>query len=590
MYPQGYFRQHVSDQGWQEEVYTQLNFSETPVTPVMSSQRQPAKVTVELDSRAVSIAVWQVIVGRVKLYLLNTNLEENSPADRQLSARLYGGDGETRIQQEIVLGIGGVRVLRALGVEPSVWHANEGHAGFMMLERCRELVEDGVDFEEAASRVAATTVFTTHTPVPAGNDAFPNSLVEKYFHRYWSCLGLDRDAFLTLGTHELDRACFNMTVLGLTMARQRNGVSRLHGAVCRRMWHCLWPDCEEKEVPIDSVTNGIHVPTWVAPELARLYEKYLGPDWLAKHDEPSLWGSIDDVPDDEMWAARRRLKQKLIGSVRERARKRWNDGSAAQVLGMGALLDSEALTLGFSRRFTDYKRAALVLRDVNRLRSILQNELQPVQIVFSGKAHPHDQYGKRLIQEVYSMAKDPAFGGRIAFVEDYDMHMARYLVHGVDVWLNTPRPFQEACGTSGMKAALNGVPHLSSLDGWWYEAYNGANGWAIQIDIDGIGPDDQDKADADALYHLLEEKVIPLYYDRDTDGMPHGWIKLVKQVIRSNVPLFCARRMVKEYAEQMYLRAITAGVAAKGEAGKAGRHQDGSPGMLDAQSTPAPSV
>ena len=484
MYPQGYFHQRISDEGWQEEIYRQLNFSEAPITPVLDAQKQPVKIEVELDSRSVCMAVWQVNVGRVKLYLLDTDLEENSPADRQLTARLYGGDREMRLQQEIVLGIGGVRMLRALGIEPSVWHANEGHAAFMMLERCRELVEKGMDFTEAAEMVRATTVFTTHTPVPAGNDTFPHGLMEKCLHHYWGSLGLDRDAFMKLGTQDSDNATFNMTVLGLRMADQRNGVSQLHGAVCRRMWHCLWPDLEEKDVPICSVTNGVHVPTWVAPQMARLYEKYLGSDWVARHDDPALWEHVEDIPDEEIWAARLWLKNKLISAVQARARKRWseNRGSPVPVLAMGALLDAEVLTIGFSRRFTDYKRAALILSDINRLKRMLQDELRPVQIVFSGKAHPHDEHGKHLLQGVYNVAKNPEFGGRIAFVEEYDMHMAHYLVPGVDVWLNTPRPLQEASGTSGMKAGVNGVPQLSVLDGWWYEGYNGANGWAIDND------------------------------------------------------------------------------------------------------------
>ncbi|MBI4303374.1 MAG: alpha-glucan family phosphorylase [Chloroflexi bacterium] len=574
MYPQGYFKQRITDDGWQEEVYKQLDFNQAPITPVLNSRKQPIRVTVDLDSRSVCLAVWQVNVGRVKLYMLDTDIEENSPGDRQLSARLYGGDKEMRLKQEIVLGIGGVRVLRGLGVAPSVWHANEGHAAFMMLERCREFVEKGMGFMEAVSEVRATTVFTTHTPVPAGNDTFPCDLIDKYFYRYWGSLGLGRDSFIKLGVNGHDSGAFNMTVLALRMAEQRNGVSELHGAVCRRMWHCLWPDSEEKDVPICSVTNGIHVPTWVAPQMARLYQKYLGADWLSRQDDMALWEHVDDIPDREMWSAHRWLKQKLISTVQDRARKRWaeNHSSPVPVLAMGALLDPEALTLGFSRRFTDYKRAFLILHDVNRLKRLLQNELRPVQLIFSGKAHPSDEHGKHLIQEVFNMAKDPQLGGRIAFVEDYDMHLGRYFVHGVDAWLNTPRPLQEASGTSGMKAGLNGVPHLSVLDGWWYEGYNGVNGWAIHNDST-VRPEDHDKTDADELYNLLENKVIPLYYDRDLNGVPHAWIGVMKQAIRSTAPLFCARRMVKEYAEQMYLpaaegmEAITAGLKSLGTGG-----------------------
>lgn len=560
MYPQGYFFQRVSDDGWQEETYRQLDFGGAPITLVLDSQNKPTKVAVELDSRQVYVAVWQVNVGRVRLFLLDTNLEENSPEDRQLSARLYGGGQEMRLQQEILLGVGGVRVLRALGIEPSIWHANEGHMAFMMLERCRELVKEGIDFSEAVPQVQATTVFTTHTPVQAGNDAFPLSLVEKYFQCYWSPLGLDKGAFLKLGTQEPDNGAFNMSLLGLRMARQRNAVSQLHGGVCRRMWHRLWPEVAEKDVPIGSVTNGIHVPTWVAPQMAKLYERYLDPDWLAQHDDPALWEHVDDIPDDEIWMVHRSLKNKLIGLVREQARKRWSldHGSPLPVLATGALLDTEALTIGFSRRFTDYKRATLILRDIERLKRIVQDPLRPVQIVFCGKAHPNDHRGKQLIQEVYNAASAPEFHGRIAFVEDYDMHLARYLVRGVDVWLNTPRHLQEASGTSGMKAALNGVLHLSALDGWWYEAYNGANGWAIHADIDEYGSVDQDRLDADELYHLLEERVIPLYYERDMKGVPRGWVRMIKQAIRSVAPRFCTRRMAKEYTEQMYLSAAQA--------------------------------
>ncbi len=561
MYPQGYFHQRVSDDGWQEETYRQLSFSESPIALVLDEQRQPVKATVELDSRSVAISVWRINVGRVRLYLLDTDHPENSPADRQLTARLYVADRDTRLQQEVILGIGGVRILRALGISPTVWHANEGHTTFMMLERCRELIDKGMTFAEAADKVRATTVFTTHTPVPAGNDTFNHNQMEKCFHRYWGSLGLERDAFMKLGTQAPDNDTFNMTVLGLRMAQQRNGVSQLHGAVCRRMWHCLWPESEENLVPICCVTNGIHVPTWVAPQMAKLYEKYLGADWLDRHDDPALWEHVEDIPNEEMWIARLWLKNKLISAVQDRARRRWaeNHGAPLPVLAMGALLDTEALTIGFSRRFTDYKRAALILQDVNRLKKLLHAELRPVQIVFAGKAHPNDGHGKHLIQEIYNVAKNPEFGGRIAFIEDYDMHIARYLVHGVDVWLNTPRPLQEASGTSGMKAGVNGVLHLSILDGWWYEGYNGVNGWAIDNDGKAGDTAEQDRLDANMLYNLLEEKVVPLYYDRDLDGVPTGWMRLAKQAIRSTMHQFSARRMVKEYAEQMYVPAARSG-------------------------------
>ncbi len=557
MYPQGYFHQHVSDDGWQEEFYEQLNFGEAPIRPVLTAEGQPMTVEAPLDMRSVRVNIWQANVGRVKLYLLDTNVEGNSPSDRELSARLYAGDQEMRLQQQIIIGIGGVRVLRALGIQPVIWHANEGYAAFMILERVRELVAKGLNFTEAANLVRATTVFTIHTLVSAGSDVFSLDLVEKYFHRYWSHLGLDRKRFLELGIQGTDNSAFNTTVLGLRMADYRNGVSQLHGGTCRRTWHSLWPDKEEKDVSISSVTNGVHVPTWIAPQAARLYETYLDHDWLKRHDDPTLWEKVLDIPDEEIWAMRRWLKNKLISAVKERARRRWVEDHVepAQALAMGGLLDPEALTIAFCRRFTSYKRATLIFHDFDRLKRILQNELQPLQIIFAGKAHPNDERGKQLIQKIYNAAKDPEFGGQIVFVEDYDMHMARYLVHGADVWLNTPQPLHEASGTSGQKAALNGVLHLSVLDGWWCEGYNGKNGWTIHGDSETSDSADRDKTDAGALYRLLEDKVVPLYYDRDINGVPHGWIQVIKEAIRSNAPLFSARRMAKEYTEQMYLPA-----------------------------------
>jgi starch phosphorylase len=560
MYPQGYFRQRISADGWQEEIYDQLNFEESPIIPVLNAQGMPLKVNIPLDNRSIQIVIWQIIMGRVKLYLLDTNIEENLPEDRHLSERLYVGEREMRLAQEIIIGVGGVRVLRALGVEPTIWHANEGHCAFMMLERVRELVEKGHDFNSAVKQVRATTIFTTHTPVPAGNEVFSLELIEKYFHKYWTSLGLDKDNFLKLGTQESNRAEFNMTLLAFSLSEQYNGVSRLHGKVCRRMWHSLWPQFEEKNVPISSITNGIHVPTWIAPQMHSLYEKYIAPDWLKKHDDPSLWERVLEIPDDELWAARRWLKSKLIGAIDDIVRTRWSDDAIqpAQVLAMGALLNTDSLTIGFSRRFTEYKRNNLILNDINRLKRILKNQLQPVQIIFSGKAHPHDITGKYLIQEIYKAAKEPEIGGRIAFVENYDMHLARYITQGVDIWLNNPQPLKEASGTSGMKAALNGVPNLSVLDGWWYEGYNGGNGWTINpihYEDSKMDSPEQNKQNAEELYTLLEDKIIPLYYERDIYGVPHGWIKLIKEAIRSIAPLFSARRMVKEYTEQMYLKA-----------------------------------
>lgn len=557
MYPQGYFHQHISAEGWQEEIYQQLDFSEAPVSPVLPQGHRPL-VQIQLADRSLYIGVWQVKVGRVSIYLLSTDIEENVLRDRQLSNRLYIADEEQRIQQEILLGIGGVRVLRELGIKPSVWHANEGHTAFMMLERIREEVERGASFIEAAKRVRSTTVFTTHTPVLAGHHVYPNQLMERYFQDYWEFMGLSRDQFLKLGQQDgLGEQSFNMTVLALKIAGRRNAVSQLHGQVTRKMWHGLWPELKEDEVPISHITNGIHVPNWVAPEIGRLYYKYLGEDAIKRQDDAGFWQRVSEIPDAELWQARQVLKRKLMGAMVERARDCSTDRecSAKQVMAMGAMLDPEVLTIGFARRFTEYKRPALVFYDVERLRRIMVNRWKPVQIVFAGKSHPADFPSKELLHQVYTLGADGEFQGRIAFVEDYDMHIAHYLVQGVDLWLNTPRRPREACGSSGIKASINGVLHLSVRDGWWYEGYNGANGWAISNEPKAADPEEEDRADAESLYNLLENEIVPLYYERDRDGVPRGWMRFVKEAISSVMPVFCAQRMLKEYTERMYIPA-----------------------------------
>lgn len=559
MYPQGYFHQHISADGWQEEIYRKLNFSEAPITRVLSPQGNKVLAKVELDERAVSIAVWQVQVGRVSIYLLDTDIDENTSGDRQLSARLYAGDPEVRVRQEIVLGIGGVRVLRSLGIEPALWHANEGHTTFMMLERIFEEVRKGVAFVEAVQKVRATSIFTTHTPVPAGHDVFPIPLVERHFHAYCDSVGIDCRTLLELGRRDgTSDPTFNMTVLGLNIADRRLAVSQLHEGVTRRMWHNLWPEVPEDKVPISHVTNGVHVPTWIAPELGHLYDKYLGQDWVKRQDDAELWQHALDIPDEELWAVRQRLKRKLIHIILERAQEQWTEveTTAQQVLGIGALLDHHVLTIGFVRRFAEYKRPGLVFQDIERLKRIVRDPFRPVQIVFAGKSHPADFPAKRLLHQVYNLAIDRGFQGRIAFVEDYDMHMAHYLVQGVDVWLNTPRRLMEASGTSGMKASLNGVLHFSVRDGWWHEGYNGANGWAIGDGPEADNPAEEDRADADSLYRVLEEEIVPLYYERDHNGVPVRWLRMVKEAIRSVVPRFCATRMMKEYTERVYIPAV----------------------------------
>jgi starch phosphorylase len=561
MYPQGYFHQRISAEGWQEEVYRQLNFDEAPITPINSAPHSEwcgPLVQLELGDRPLYLGAWQVRLGRGNLYLLCCDVEGNMPEDTQLCARLYTADREQRIRQEIVLGIGGVRALRALGIKPSVWHANEGHTAFMMLERVREEVEEGASFAEALRKVQAASVFTTHTKVAAGHEVFPSSLVEKYFNGYWESLGINREVFLDLGRQRgTSEQTFNMTALALKMADQRNAVSQLHARVTRKMWHGLWSEVKEDEVPIIHITNGIHVPTWVAREMGRLYEKYLGQDVSKRYDDTSLGELVPDILDEELWAVHQILKRKLIGAMVERARQfsTERECSARQVLAMGSLFDQDTLTIGFVRRFTEYKRPELIFYDMERLERIVTDRWHPVQIVLAGKSHPADIPSKQLLHDVYTLATNREFQGRIAFVEDYDIHMAHYLVQGVDVWLNTPRRLHEACGTSGMKAAVNGVLHLSVRDGWWYEGYNGANGWAIGDEIESYDPLTEDKSDAEALYRLLEERVVPLYYQRDRNGVPHEWVHMVKEAIKSIVPRFCARRMLKEYVEQLYIPA-----------------------------------
>jgi starch phosphorylase len=554
-YPQGYFHQRLRADGWQEDFYERLKRDDAPMESAGAAVGDRYVVEFRVGNLHVFVEVWRVSLGAVPIYLMDTEVEENTPSDRELTARLYGGDKDHRIRQEMVLGIGGVRVLRSLGLHPSVFHANEGHTSFMILERVRELVMSGSKFNEAVEEVQAATVFTTHTPVEAGHDAFPLEMVERHFNGYWDELGLTRDQFMNLGTYD---GSFNMTVLALRMARWKNAVSELHGRVTRRMWQKLWPDHDDV-VPITHVTNGVHAPTWIAGELAQLFDRHLGADWVNRHDDVAFWNRVVDIPDEEFWNVHLLLKRKLLTFVRERARDRWSadDVDPRQVLAMGTLLDPEALTIGFARRFTGYKRASLIFHDMERIRKILLNSWKPVQILFAGKAHPADDYGKHLIHEIYSIAADNGFAGHVAFVENYEIHTAHFLTQGVDARLNNPRPPLEACGTSGQKAAMNGVLNVSILDGWWYEGHNGNNGWAIGEPPSDLEVRNDDAADAESLYRLLEEQIVPLYYDRDQNGIPHGWVRMAKESLRSIVPGFSASRMLKEYTTRMYIPACT---------------------------------
>ena len=556
MYPQGYLHQHIREDGWQENIHETINRDAAPISRVLDNEGRQVVVQVPFIDPAIHVGVWKVNVGRVSLYLLDTDIENNDPWNRGISARLYIGDTEQRLRQEIVLGIGGAEVLEILGIKHYLMHLNEGHAVFALLERIRDRMLEGMPYPEAIEQVKNTTVFTTHTPVPAGHDVIPFYLMEKYFHAYWPTLDLDRDAFLQLGIHpEQPQAGFNLTAFALRMSTYRNGVSKRHGEVSRQMWQSLWPDASESEIPVGHITNGVHVPTWIEPRMKRLFDTHLGPEWLADHDNSLVWELIDNIPEEALWRTHYWLKIKLIDAVRERSRLRWTGDrvSPSIVIAGGTLLDPSVLTLGFARRFATYKRADLLFYDMERLKKLLNDRWRPIQIIFAGKAHPADDPGKQLIQRVFNTARDPGTGGRIAFVEDYGEQLAQYLVHGVDVWLNNPLPPMEASGTSGMKAALNGVPQLSIMDGWWIEGFNGQNGWAFSHkEVDG----NRDAADAAELYRILEEDVIPMYYNVSDDGVPMNWVNVMKNSIKSNAAKFSARRMVKEYIEKFYAKGL----------------------------------
>lgn len=560
LYTHGYFSQHITEDGWQEAHYIRLNFSELPILPILSEDGEPLTVSVELPGREVKARIWVIHVGRVLLYLLDSDVEGNSISDRELTARLYTSDLDSRISQEIILSIGGVRALRVLGYNPSVWHLNEGHSAFLNLERAREMTASGHSFEEAREQIYATSIFTTHTPVPAGNDEFPEWLIDKYFSNQIPELGLDREQFFSLGRNPNPWGnTFSMPVLAFHMSGYRNGVSELHGQVAREMWHHLWPEKRVDDVPITHITNGVHSGSWLARRLRILFDDHLEDNWMESLDEPKVWEAIENIPDAELWAVRRHLKRKLVYYMRERARDQWLNGGIhpVQVVASGVLLDPYALTIGFARRFATYKRANLILRDMGRLLDIINRPNMPVQIIFAGKSHPADEPGKMLIQEVYRIVKRAENGGRLVFLEDYDMNLARYLLQGVDVWLNTPRRPHEASGTSGMKAAMNGVLNFSVYDGWWREGYNGKNGWAIGKDTEYENPNQQDEEDAISLYEILENQIIPLYYNkRSSDGLPGEWIDMVKESIRTLSPQFSMRRTVKEYVEQLYVKAL----------------------------------
>ena len=560
IYNQGYFVQKISEDGWQETSNFYLDFNKLPIIPLYYEDGRKVMISVNLPGRDIHARIWKIQVGRNSLYLMDTTIDENSPYDQQLTAKLYTADLDTRISQEILLGIGGVRLMRELGINPNVWHMNEGHAAFLSLERCREIVASGKTFEEAAEIVRKNDVFTTHTPVPAGNDRFPMWLMEKYFSKMWGELGLTSEQFLDLGKETTTWGDqFTMPILALKLSERSNGVSKLHGEVSRAMWHFLWPDRKVEEVPISHVTNGVHSHTWVSRRMGLVFDQYLGKEWRDNLDDVEMWKKVEDIPNEVLWEVRRHQKRQLNSYIARSARRVWVTGSKhpVQIIAGGVLLEPDALTIGFARRFPTYKRGNLILRDYERLLRLLNNTDRPVQFVFSGKAHPADEAGKLILQQLYRAIKDAHTGGRMVFLEDYNMDIARHLVSACDVWMNTPRRPMEASGTSGMKAAMNGALNFSVLDGWWAEGYNGKNGWAIGTEQEYDSTEAQDDADALSLYETLENEIVPLYYDRKDIAAPSkGWMEMMKNAIATLSPMYSTRRMVGDYVRNMYIPAM----------------------------------
>lgn len=560
-YRQGYFHQRLDSSGWQEEYYEDTDFGMLPMGLILKSDGTPETVTIPLHERRVVLQLWGARIGRVPLLLLDSNRDDNDPVDRWITGHLYGGSRDTRLAQEMVLGIGGVRALRALGYSPAVFHMNEGHAAFLALELMREGLERGLTWDEARAATRGRTVFTTHTPVPAGHDCFTTDQMNTFLSGYLPLFReqgamVPRDRLLGLGrkysgdTYEE----FNMTHLAIHSARSTNGVSRLHGAVSRSMFHWLWPGVRAEEAPISHVTNGVHAGTWIAPPIRELFNRYLGSDWERRQADPAAWEAVDRIPDAELWEAHCRARTRLVHYARERARAfRTAAGESPEYIAEAdQVLDPDILTLGFARRVATYKRLGLLLYDTERAMRLLSLPGRPVQLVIAGKAHPGDTEAKRLLQGFFRVRYDPRVRARGVFLVDYHIGVGREMVQGVDVWLNLPRRPLEASGTSGMKAALNGVLNCSILDGWWAEGCSGDNGWAVGTGRDYADPGAQDAEDAASLYHLLENEIVPLFYERGVDGVPTGWVRRMKESLKSLGPVFNTSRMVGEYAERIY--------------------------------------
>src|SRR5215203_1297865 len=559
LYHHGYFRQHLRRDGWQEEAYQQINVGDLPMQLVRDREGEPVGIELFVRGRNVRMQAWRVEVGRVPLYLLDTNVEGNHEFDRLITGHLYGGDRETRCVQEMVLGIGGVRLLRQLEIEPHVFHLNEGHSAFLTLELTRELTEAGVEFEEAARRVRSRCAFTTHTPVAAGHDEFVAGLIEKCFGGgYWESLGLSRDEFLNLGrVREGDgEELFGLTPLALRMCRSSNGVSRKHGEVSRELWNKMWPERRVEAVPISHVTNGVHAPTWVSPMLRSLFEERIGSGWTEVLHDAEAWSrALDSISDEELWKVRRLQRKRLVAFVRERlfqTRLQQHEPRSWAEAALG-MFDPDALTIGFARRVAAYKRWGLILTDPERVRRMLLDPERPVQLVFAGKAHPQDQGAKLILQQIAKWELDTEIMQRAVFLQDYDQEVARQLVQSVDVWMNVPRRPLEASGTSGEKVALNGGLNLSVLDGWWIEGYDGTNGFSIGDRVEGNEAENVDEADAESLYRVLESEIVPLYYERDERGIPRRWVEMTRHAIRTLAPAFNSDRMVRDYTQRVYV-------------------------------------
>jgi len=559
-YSQGYFRQRLDRDGWQQEQYLQTDISQLPMEPAIGKNGEPIEVELVTRSGVIRAKVWRAKVGRCDLLLLDSNVDGNAPEDRELTSRLYGGDGRVRIRQELLLGVGGFRALKAMGITPALLHLNEGHSGFAVLEAiANRMQEEGLTFDQAVPRVSREVVFTTHTPVPAGHDRFSGGLIEEHLGPLRERLGLSDRQLMDLGReiagNEFEEFC--MTVLGLKLSRRANAVSALHGEVSRAMWTGLYPGKLEDEVPIGHITNGVHVPTWLAPQMFRIYDRHLGAGWLEKSGESRTWEGIENIDDGELWETHGALKLRLLEFVRRRAvEQSQRRGESPETLQrLSRVLSPDALTIGFARRFATYKRANLILADIEKLASMVNDPKRPVQFVFAGKAHPRDEPGKRVLQQIAQLMRDPQFADKFVFVEDYDINVGRLFVQGVDVWLNNPRRPLEASGTSGQKVVLNGGLNLSVLDGWWAEAFDGLNGFAIGTGRTHSNMSVHDTRDGDDLYRTLREEVIPLYYQRDRDGLPRGWIKRMKRTIRTLGWRFNANRMVMDYTLKCYVPA-----------------------------------